>query len=150
MYLGWIEDHYTQPIFHFKYWGFEFVEPMGVTAMYSIHFIMVIAAIGIIVLHGWAYRIAALILFILFTYTELIDLTYYLNHYYFVSLMAFLLIFVPAHRFYSLDCLLFGAGVDTNNSKGINDDAKSDAYGKHDTKRIRGFFGDFYTPLKNK
>jgi len=23
MALGWIEDHYTEPIFHFKYWGFE-------------------------------------------------------------------------------------------------------------------------------
>ena len=79
MYLGWIEDHYTQPIFHFKYWGFEFVEPMGVRAMYTIHIIMVLAAIGIIVLHGWAYRIAAFVLFILFTYTELIDLTYYLK-----------------------------------------------------------------------
>ena len=98
MYLGWIEDHYTQPIFHFKYWGFEFVEPMGVTAMYSIHFIMVFAAIGIIVLHGWAYRVAALVLFILFTYTELIDLTYYLNHYYFVSLMCLLLCILPAQH----------------------------------------------------
>lgn len=98
MYLGWIEDHYTQPIFHFKYWGFEFVEPMGVRAMYTIHIIMVLAAIGIIVLHGWAYRIAAFVLFILFTYTELIDLTYYLNHYYFVSLMCLLLCILPAQH----------------------------------------------------
>ena len=41
--------------------------------------------------------------FLLFTYTELIDLTYYLNHYYFVSIACGLLIFVPANRAFSLD-----------------------------------------------
>ena len=25
MALGWIEDHYTNPVFHFKYFGFEWV-----------------------------------------------------------------------------------------------------------------------------
>ncbi|MEM9051668.1 MAG: HTTM domain-containing protein, partial [Bacteroidota bacterium] len=38
-----------------------------------------------------------------FSYVELIDITYYLNHYYYVSLVAFLLIFVPANRGFSFD-----------------------------------------------
>ena len=34
---------------------------------------------------------------------ELLDKTYYLNHYYFISLISFILIFLPAHRYFSLD-----------------------------------------------
>lgn len=96
IWLGWIEDHYVDPIFHFKYWGFEWVEALSREALYAVHFLMILSAVGIMFLHGAAYRIAAFVLFLTFTYTELIDLTYYLNHYYFVSLICLLLIFMPA------------------------------------------------------
>jgi hypothetical protein len=95
IYLGWIEDHYINPTVHFKYWGFEWVEPLSCNFLYAIHYLMIVAALGIMFLHGVAYRVAAVVLFITFTYTELIDITYYLNHYYFVSLICFLLIFMP-------------------------------------------------------
>jgi hypothetical protein len=55
------------------------------------------------ILLGWYYRWSAALFFLCFTYTELIDLTYYLNHYYFVSWVALMLIFVPAHRLFSVD-----------------------------------------------
>jgi len=97
VYLGWIEDHYIDPIFHFKYWGFEWVEPLPIYSMYGIHFLMILAALGIMFLRGIAYTISAIVLFLSFTYTELIDLTYYLNHYYFVSLICLLLIFMPSN-----------------------------------------------------
>ncbi len=104
-YLGWIEKHYIQPVFHFKYFGFEWVEPLNSFGMYAVHIILLLASLG--VTFGFLYRFSAVLLFLTFTYCQLIDLTYYLNHYYFVSLMAFLLIFAPAHRFYSLDSILF-------------------------------------------
>src|SRR5690606_9919756 len=44
--------------------------------------------------------------FVLFTYVELIDKTYYLNHYYFISIVGFLLIWLPANRAVSLDARL--------------------------------------------
>lgn len=96
MWLGWIEDHYVDPIFQFKYWGFEWVEPLSREALYVVHFLMIFSAIGIMFLRGYAYRISAIFLFLTFTYIELIDLTYYLNHYYFVSLICLLLIFMPS------------------------------------------------------
>jgi hypothetical protein len=96
MYLGWIEDHFTEPLFHFKYYGFSWVQSASRVTLYAIHILMILSAIGIMFLQGIAYRIAALVLFLSFTYTELIDLTYYLNHYYFVSLVCFLLIFMPS------------------------------------------------------
>ena len=42
-------------------------------------------------------------LFLSFTYIELIDKTTYLNHYYFISIISFILIFVPANCRLSLD-----------------------------------------------
>ena len=96
MYLGWIEEHYFEPLFHFKYWGFEWVEPLSLVGLYFVHFLMIISALGVMFCSGVLFRIATILLFLTFTYTELIDLTYYLNHYYFVSLICFLLIFSPS------------------------------------------------------
>ncbi len=99
--LGWIEDHYIQSKVQFKYFGFEWVELLPPVGMYALHVILIISAVGIM-LGAW-YRLSALAFFIAFAYTELIDLTYYLNHYYFVSLVSLLLIFVPAHGRFSID-----------------------------------------------
>ncbi len=95
MALGWIEDHYLDPSFHFKYWGFEWIEPLSARVMYAIHLLMVFAALGVALGKGYLFRVSAVVLFVSFTYTELIDLTYYLNHYYFVSLVCFLLCLIP-------------------------------------------------------
>jgi hypothetical protein len=101
MQLGWIDDHYINPVFHFKYFGFEWVAPLVKTGMYAVHIILLVASL--LVTLGLFYRIATIVVFTCFTYTELIDLTYYLNHYYFVSLISFLLILVPANRYFSID-----------------------------------------------
>lgn len=101
MALGWIDEHYILPVFHFNYYGFEWVKPLPAFGMYAVHILMLCAALGVML--GAYYRLASIVLFITFTYTELIDLTYYLNHYYFVSLVCLLLIFLPAHRSFSWD-----------------------------------------------
>lgn len=98
---GWIESQYIEPTFFFKYYGFEWVQSLPAWGMYSLFVIMAISAIGIAL--GLLYRISTVLFFISFTYVELIDVSNYLNHYYFVSLMAFLLLFLPAHKNYSLD-----------------------------------------------
>lgn len=98
---GWIHNHYIEPQFHFKYFGFEWVEVLPGNGMYFIHILMVAAALGI--LFGAFFRFSAVLFFLLFTYTELIDLTYYLNHYYFVSLVALAMCFLPANGQASVD-----------------------------------------------
>lgn len=100
---GWISAFYIEPELHFTYYGFEWVTAPGAFGMYALFGIMLASALGIMV--GWRYRISALLFFLSFTYVELIDKAYYLNHYYFVSLMALLLCFVPANRAFSLDAL---------------------------------------------
>tara|TARA_Y100000782_G_scaffold115534_1_gene159607 strand:+ start:7595 stop:8956 length:1362 start_codon:yes stop_codon:yes gene_type:complete len=100
-YLGWIENHFIEPTFHFKYFGFYWVEPLSPTGMYVVHTIMILAALGIML--GAMYRLSAILFFLGFTYCELIDLTYYLNHYYFVSIAALVMVFLPASNYFSID-----------------------------------------------
>lgn len=101
MYLGWIENQYTEPIFHFTYYGFAWVKPLDEMGMYIVFILMAVSALNITL--GLFYRLSALSFFLLFTYVELLDKTYYLNHYYFVCIISFLMILVPAHRHFSLD-----------------------------------------------
>ena len=98
---GWVSELYIDPQFHFTYLGFEWVKPLPGNWMYLPFIGMVFAALGILL--GAFYRLSALLFFLLFTYVELLDKTYYLNHYYFVSLVAFLMIFLPAHVSLSYD-----------------------------------------------
>lgn len=103
-YNGWIFDQYVAPDFYFTYYGFDWVQPLGNVGMHRIFCIMGFCALAI--MFGFFYRVTTVLFFLTFTYVELIDKTNYLNHYYFVSLISFLLIFLPAHRYFSLDVLL--------------------------------------------
>jgi Vitamin K-dependent gamma-carboxylase len=97
---NWIEEFYIKPQFHFKYYGFSWIKPMG----NYIYLLFVIAGIAtLFVAIGYKYRIAIITFFLSFTYIELIDKTTYLNHYYFVSVVSFILIFLPANASFSID-----------------------------------------------
>ena len=97
----WIYKLYIKPVFYFSYFGFEWIKPLGDPGMYILFTIMGIAALFVML--GLFYRLSAIAFFLTFTYVELIDKTNYLNHYYFVSIIAFLLILVPAGNYFSLD-----------------------------------------------
>ena len=101
MQQGWIEELYVKPQVFFKFYGFEWVEVLSKTGMYALYSLIAISAAGIML--GWYYRLATVCFFLSFSYSELIDSTNYLNHYYLVCLLGFLLIFIPANRAYSLD-----------------------------------------------
>ena len=102
-YHGWIEKLYIQPKFHFSYYGFEWVKPLG---NYTYFFFLVCGLAALCVALGLKYRVAITVFFLSFTYIELMDKTTYLNHYYFISLLAFLMIFLPANAYFSVDNLL--------------------------------------------
>lgn len=103
MLKGWVRELYVEPKVYFPYYGFEWVKPLGEAGMYALFGLMALTALGLML--GLFYRWSAVLFFASFTYVELIDKTNYLNHYYFVSVVAFLLILVPAHRHFSLDVL---------------------------------------------
>ena len=102
-YYGWIDSLYIEPDFHFSYWGFEWVKPFGEGT--SILFLICgISALCLAL--GLRYRLSVSITFLSFTYIELMDKTTYLNHYYFVAIILFCLLFLPAGRALSLDVWL--------------------------------------------
>lgn len=102
---GWVREFYIDPIYHFTYLGFGWVRPLPPAGMYAVFGVMVLLAVLIAV--GLFYRASITVFFVLFTYVELIDKTYYLNHYYFVSVMSLLLIALPLNAKWSVDVRLF-------------------------------------------
>ena len=100
---GWIEELYILPKFHFSYYGFEWVKPIG-EYTYILFLICFISTVFITL--GYKYRVSIITFFISFTYIELMDKTTYLNHYYFISILSFLLIFLPLHSTFSIDSFL--------------------------------------------
>lgn len=97
---GWIEKLYILPEYSFSYYGFEWVKPLG-NFTYVLFAICAFAALAIAM--GFKYRLSMIVFFLSFTYIELMDKTTYLNHYYFISILSFLLIFLPAGRYFSVD-----------------------------------------------
>lgn len=98
---GWIETMYGEPSFFFKYPGFEWVEPWPVWGMY-LHY-GVLAALALAIAAGAWHRIVTPLFVLGFAYTQLIDVTNYLNHHYLVVLLGGLLCVLPAHRAWSVD-----------------------------------------------
>ena len=101
---GWIADLYLEPESHFSYPGFWWVEPLPGWEMYAHFALMGAASVGVAL--GFKYRLSIIAFFLLFTYAELIDKTTYLNHYYLISLLSLLMIFLPMSRAPSADALL--------------------------------------------
>jgi hypothetical protein len=97
---GWIEELYIKPRYFFPFYGFEWIKPLG-NYTYLLFALCMISAL--LVALGWFYRWAIVSLFLTFTYIELIDRSTYLNHYYFISLLCLILIFLPAHVYFSVD-----------------------------------------------
>jgi len=97
---GWIEKLYIEPTFFFSYYGFGWVQPLG---EWTYLIFLICGASAIFVSLGYHYRIAIITFFLSFTYIELMDKTTYLNHYYFISILSFLMIFLPAHAYFSVD-----------------------------------------------
>ena len=100
---GWIEKLYLVPKFNFSYFGLDWVKPMG---NYTYLIFIVCGLSALFVALGLKYRIAIITFFLSFTYIELMDKTTYLNHYYFISILSFLMCFLPANAYYSLDNLI--------------------------------------------
>ncbi len=96
-----IEAIYIAPAFHFKYLGFGWVDPLPGNGMYVVFGLLGILALGIA--FGLFYRVSCVLFGIGFLYIFLIEETEYLNHYYLVILLSFLMAAIPAHGAMSID-----------------------------------------------
>lgn len=97
--------YYLKPHFHFTYDFFHFVSPLPEKYLYAVFITMGLAAIGIML--GLLYRFSVFVFLVTYTYVFLLDKAFYNNHYYFIILLSFLMLFVNAHRWASLDQLIW-------------------------------------------
>lgn len=93
---GWIDPFFVAPEFHFKYFGFGWVEPLPGPLMHAVFAVLAVLALG--VAFNVYFRFSAITFAIGFSYLQLIDVATYLNHYYLAALFAWLLAFSPADR----------------------------------------------------
>jgi hypothetical protein len=101
---GWIDRLFVVPTLHFKYWGFEWVQPLSPAQMHVLFWAL--AALALCMALGLFYRVTSLAFAVGLTYIQLIDVSTYLNHYYLAALLAWLLSVAPAHRAWSVDAWL--------------------------------------------
>lgn len=103
---GWVTEFFVQPEHYFKYPYFHWVQNPGEIGIYFLFGTLLLSSMLITI--GYKYRFASIAFLLSFLYIELIDITYYLNHYYFVSLIAFIMVFLPAERCFSVDATIKG------------------------------------------
>ena len=98
---GWVDTLYLGPENHLRYAGFGWVEPLPPGWMH-LHLVG-LAVLGLCIAVGYRSRMAAALYVVGFGYTELIDATLYLNHYWFVTLSGVLIVILPVHGRFSVD-----------------------------------------------
>ncbi len=91
---GAIAEQYEMPRHFFHYAGFSWVKPWPGPGMY-IHFALM-AVLALMIIANRAPRFATAAFGALFAYAHLIDKTNYLNHYYLVICVCFVLTLLPA------------------------------------------------------
>lgn len=105
---GWTDTLYAGPSHRFTYLGLEWVPqpgPLGIRVL-----VVVVAVAGVGVAIGWRTRAAAAALLVAWGWIEAIDVTTYLNHYWFVTLLAAVAAAAPLGAAYSLDARRRGSG----------------------------------------
>lgn len=90
---GWTDSLYAGPTHRFTYLGLGWVPQPGPLLIRVL--VLATAAAGLALIAGWRTRTAALALLLTFGWIEAIDATTYLNHYWFVTLLAVLGLVVP-------------------------------------------------------
>jgi uncharacterized membrane protein YphA (DoxX/SURF4 family) len=98
---GWVRRTLVEPEFTFSFIGFEWLQPLPGNWMYVYYIIMSI--FGLLIMVGYKYRFSMLMFAIMWTATYLMQKSAYNNHYYLLFLLSFLMVFLPAHRYASID-----------------------------------------------
>ena len=93
--------NYTEPRFHLRYLGWEWLPHPPAAVIYGIYGLIVAA--GIAVAAGWRYRWAATLLSLGYVALLLLEETEYINHFYLYALLAAVLALLPAHHAASAD-----------------------------------------------
>ena len=101
---GWVKRTLVDPEFTFTFIGFEWLQPLPGYGMYFYFIIM--GTLGLCISLGFRYRWSMVAFTLMWTAAYLMQKTAYNNHYYLLILISFLMCFLPAERYASLDSKL--------------------------------------------
>jgi vitamin K-dependent gamma-carboxylase len=96
-----VQNCYLGCGWNFPFHGFEWVRPFADPWLSLVFILFALAGLGVAL--GAMYRVCAVIQAITLAYIFLLDEAYYLNHFYLMCLLGFLLIWMPADRCWSVD-----------------------------------------------
>ena len=98
---GWVKEVLIDPKFTFSFIGFEWLQPLPGYGMYF--YFIVMGILGLAIMFGYRYRIAIICYTLLWAGAYFMQKSSYNNHYYLLVLISFIMIFLPANQFASLD-----------------------------------------------
>jgi len=98
---GWVYDIFIKPKYVFNYINIEWLKPLPGNGMYFYYATM--ALLGLAIATGLFYRLSSVLFAFMWWGSYLMQKAHYNNHYYLMVLLAFLMVFIPAHKRFSLD-----------------------------------------------
>ncbi len=104
VFTGWVKRTLIDPEFTFSFIGFEWLQPLPGNWMYAYYIIMGI--FGLLIMVGYKYRFSMFMFAVMWTATYLMQKSSYNNHYYFLFILSFLMVLMPANRYASVDVKL--------------------------------------------
>ncbi|MGB5436635.1 MAG: HTTM domain-containing protein [Maribacter sp.] len=101
---GWVRRTLIEPTFTFSFIGFEWLQPLHGNGMYF--YFVIMGILGIFIAIGFKYRWSIILFTLLWSAVYLMQKTAYNNHYYLLILISFLMCFMPANSYASVDSRL--------------------------------------------
>lgn len=101
---GWVKKTFVDVNLTFNFIGFDWTQSLLGEQMYYVYLIM--GALGVLIMLGMFYRVSIIAFFLLWSLTYFMQKENYNNHYYLIMIISFLLIFMPANRYLSVDSSL--------------------------------------------
>ncbi|MFC7357809.1 HTTM domain-containing protein [Jejudonia soesokkakensis] len=98
---GWVRRTLVEPEFTFNFIGFEFLQPLPGDGMY--YYFILMGTFGVLVMIGYKYRFSMFCYALMWSCVYLMQKTSYNNHYYLMMLLCWIMVFLPAHRWFSID-----------------------------------------------
>jgi len=101
---GWIERILLKPKYTFPFIATEWLQPLPGNGMY--YYIALMGLLSLFIAIGFRYRFSLFCFGVLWAGTYFMQKTSYNNHYYLIILMCFIMLFLPANTYASVDSRL--------------------------------------------
>ncbi len=98
---GWLRRTLVDTPFTFNFIGFDFLQQLQGDLMYF--YFVLMGIFGVFVMLGYKYRFSMIAYAIMWTAVYLMQKSSYNNHYYLMMLLCWIMAFLPANRWFSLD-----------------------------------------------